>query len=57
MPKPFKTLRNLLAAGMVAGLMYNFPGSVGIDNSTVLVLLGIDTMREPIIELPGYDTT
>ena len=42
--------------GMVTGLMYSFPGSDGIDNSVVVVLLGIDTMRESTVEPLGYDT-
>ena len=43
-------------ADMVAGLIYNFPGSDGNDSSVVLILLGIDTMRESTIELLAYDT-
>ena len=41
--------------GMVTGLINNFPGSDGIDSSVVLVLLGIDTIRESTVELLGYE--
>jgi len=46
----------LTAVGMVVtGLINNFPGNDGIDSSVVLVLLGIDTMRESTAEVLDYN--
>ena len=41
--------------GIVTGLINNFPGSDGMDSSVVLVLLGIDTIRESTVELLDYE--
>jgi len=45
----------LAVVDTVTGLINSFPGSDGIVNSMVLVLLGIDTIRESTIEPLGYD--
>ena len=45
-----------IAVGMVTGLINSFPGNDGIDSSVVVVLLGIDTIRESTSELVlGYN--